>query len=202
MTMQNSSKRSMTLKFGMAAIAVVLVGVFANEGYTQSTSKGYGQALTSNFISNNSATKFSSQRLQNSIRRRSITSVGVGGVNSRNFLDNSASPLTRPTKPFSGATSRPTVSPYLALSGPRATASDYYNVVRPQQNLQRQNQRQQAFAIRRQQKLNQMAARAPYSVTGDETRMGTGHAAVFQSLGSFQNTGGYFPPPSQPKRRR
>lgn len=201
--MQNSNSRNTTLKLGIAALAAVLACVFANEGNAQSTSKGYGQAISNNYLQSNSASRFSTERIRNSILGQSVTNVGIAGVNSRNFLSSTgSSPLTRPTKPFTGATSRPTVSPYLALSGPRSTASDYYNVVRPQQQLQRQNQRQQAFAIRRQQKLNQMAARAPYSVTGDETRMGTGHAAVFQSLGSFQNTGGYFPPPSQPKRRR
>ncbi|NOZ40521.1 MAG: hypothetical protein GXP24_09880 [Planctomycetes bacterium] len=116
-------------------------------------------------------------------------------------MSTSSSSLTLRKKPFSSISRGPSVSPYLALSAPRAAASDYQTIIRPQQRKQRENQRQQAFAIRRLQQLNKMAARAPYSATGDENRAPTGHAAVFQSLGSYQNTGNYFPPPSRPKQR-
>lgn len=200
--MQYTSKKSTFQKLGQTVLVAAVLCIFAKTGQAQSGSRGYGQTLSNNIISNNSASRFSAQALRSNLTNRSTSSVGVAGVNSRNFLSNSASPLTRPTKPFAGATNRPTVSPYLALSSPRSSASDYYNIVRPQQQRQRQNQRQQAFTIQRQKRLNQMAARAPYSVKGDAQRMGTGHVAVFQSIGSYQNTSSYFPPPSRPKRRR
>ncbi len=200
--MKSMNKKNSIQCLSRAVLLVALCGGIVSEGWAQSGSKGYGATAANNFVKHNSAARFSSKNLQSSVLNRSSLSIGTAGVNRRNFLSTSSVSSSRPTKPFSGTTSRPTVSPYLALSAPRSTASDYYSIIRPQQRRQRENQRQQAFAIQRQRKLNQMAARAPYSPKGDESRMGTGHVAVFQSLGSFQNTANYFPPPSRPKRRR
>lgn len=168
----------------------------------QADSSGYGQAQLNAIRNRNSGAQFSVQAIQNSIRNQSVPVVGTWGVNQRNYLGSgSSSTLSSRSKPFSGVSQGPTVSPYLALSAPRASASDYYNIIRPQQQRQQQDQREQVQAIRRTRQLNQMAARAPYSTTGDANQAPTGHVAVFQSLGSYQNTGGYFPPPSPPKRR-
>jgi len=186
------------------ALSTLLSGVFAVDGFAQSGSKdpGFGSATLRGLQIRNSASRFSVQNIQNRIRNQAVPAIGTLGVNRRNFLGNSSSQGSKQPKPFSGISQGPTVSPYLALSAPRASASDYYNIIRPQQQKQSENRRQQAFSIQRQRQLNQMAARAPYSATGDENSAPTGHAAVFQSLGSYQNTGGYFPPPSAPKGRQ
>lgn len=187
-------------KLGVLALSAVLCCAFVGEGQAQSSSKGFGATSVTAFQANNSASRFSVQNVRNSIRNRSASIVGIPGVNQRNFLGSSSS-MSQRSKPFSSVARGPTVSPYLALSAPRASASDYYNLIRPQQQQRRENQRQQMQTIQQQRRLNQMAARAPYSATGDENSAPTGHVAVFQSLGSYQNTGSYFPPRSQPKKR-
>ncbi len=192
------------MKFELKILSIVCASalVFSSSSlaWSQSDTRGFGSASVAVLQSRNSASSFSVANIQNSIRARSAATVGVPGVNQRNFLGNPGS-LTRKSKPFSSVGSGPTVSPYLSLSNPLSTASDYYNIVRPQQQLERQNRQAQIQSIRQQRKLNQLAARAPFSTTGDENRAPTGHVAVFQSLGSYQNTGNYFPPPSRPKQR-
>ncbi len=184
----------------VAAFSVLSLGLFTGEGWAQSG--GYSDALLSGFKNRTSGSRFTATGIQNRLSNRSAVRPGVAGINQRNFLSTGSSPLTQLSKPFSSITRGPSVSPYLSLSSRGASASSYQSIIRPQQRKQRENQRQQAFAIQRQRKLNQLAARAPYSATGDESQAPTGHAAVFQSLGSFQNTGNYYPPPSSPKRKR
>ncbi len=186
-------------KLGTAVLTVVLCMAFAGNVWAQG---GYGSALVNTVQNRNSTSYFSSSQNQNRLMSRSVVRPGVSGINRKNFLSTSSSSLSQRSKPFSSVTRGPTVSPYLALSSLNSTGSDYQSIIRPQQQKQRENQRQQAYAIQRQKQLNQTAARAPYSRTGDENRAPTGHAAVFQSLGSFQNTGNYFQPPSPPKQRR
>ena len=176
--------------------------MLTSEARAQSDQQGFGNASVAQAIVNNSVQRYSVSNITRSnLNRASSSLVGVPGVNQRNFLGAGGGISSR-SKPFSSVTQGPTVSPYLALSAPRAAASDYYNIIRPQQQQRRENQRQQRQAIQQQRRLNQMAARAPFSTTGDENSAPTGHVAVFQSLGSYQNTGGYFPPPSRPKQRR
>ena len=192
----NSHRKINVIGFSLLLCMAPAVDVFG-----QAETSGFAAAALSNLRNRNSAGQFSVEAIQNSVRAQNVRGVGTVGVNQRNFLGSTSSSLSQRSKPFSGISQGPTVSPYLALSAPRASASDYYNIVRPQQQRQRQEQQSQLQSIRRTRQLNQMAARAPYSTTGDATQAPTGHAAVFQSLGSYQNTGGYFPPPSPPKRQ-
>jgi len=187
----------------VAALSTMLLCTFANHGSAQSASKndGFGAAQVSKFKIRSGSSQYSVASIQNRLTRQSVSSAGVRGVNQRNFLGGTSNSLAPRSKPFSGITRGPTVSPYLALSSPRASGSDYQSLIRPQQRAQRDNRRQQSDAIEKQRRLNQMAARAPFNTRGDEKRAPTGHAAVFLSLGSYQNTASYFPPPSQPKRR-
>ena len=184
-------------------IAAVLTTVlcFASTGNVWAQG-GYGSSLVKSAQYRNGSSRFAPSQIQTRLMNRSAARPGIQGINQKNFLNSSSSALSQRSKPFSSVTRGPTVSPYLSLSSLNSTGSDYQSIIRPQQQKQRENQRQQAFAIRRQKQLNQTAARAPYSRTGDENSAPTGHAAVFQSLGSFQNTGNYFQPPSPPKQRR
>ncbi len=187
----------------LAAFLFGFVAFMANDVSAQSGSKGgYSSAAIASLKGRNSAAQYSVDNIQNRLSNRSVVRPGVQGVNQRNFLSaGGGSALSRPSKPFSSVQRGPTVSPYLALSSLRSTGADYQSLIRPQQRQQRENQRQQAYSIQRQHQLNKAAARAPYSITGDENRAGTGHVAVFQNLGSYQNTGSYFPPASPPKKR-
>ncbi len=193
----------MSTRIGNLAIvtlSVIACLVYADLNWAQSGFKGFGTQSTENLIRNNSAERFSTRFQQNQVLNRSIGFIGTPGVNQRNFLGSTGGAGQR-TKPFSSLSRGPSVSPYLALSAPRAAAADYYNVIRPQQQQRREDAARQRQTLQQQRRLNQLAARAPFSTTGDETKAPTGHVAVFQSLGSYQNTGGYFPPPSQPKKR-
>ena len=184
------------------ALALLFCLVFVSDGWAQSaTNSSYGSTVVRNLQSTNSASRFSTKNIQNRLMNQSVVRPGITGINRKNFLGSSSSVFSQPTKPFAGVSRGPTVSPYLALSSLRSSGSDYQTIIRPQQQKQRENQRAQAFAIRRQHQLNQTAARAPYSATGDANSAPTGHAAVFQSLGSYQNTGNYFQPPTRPKQR-
>ncbi len=195
-------KKTPIKKLCIAVLAVGFGCVCVRDGQAQSgTNSSYGSTLVKNLQSSNSASQFSSSRIQSRLMSQSVARPGITGINRKNFLGSSSSSFSQRSKPFSSISRGPTVSPYLALSGLRSSASDYQSIIRPQQRKQRENQQQQAYTIRRQRQLNQMAARAPYSATGDANSAPTGHAAVFQSLGSYQNTGNYFPPPSQPKKR-
>jgi len=192
----------MTTSSKFLSIAILSIGVcsgFAANAWAQAG--GFGGTAVTRFQRANSSAQYSATATRNRVLQSSVGQVGVAGVNRRSFLSTDKTLLTQKSKPFSSVSRSPSVSPYLALSAPLATATDYYNVVRPQQQ-QRDQQRQTSYSIQRTHKLNQMAARGPYSTTGDQNSAPTGHAAVFQSLGSFQNTGNYFPPPSRPKQQR
>ncbi len=191
-------------KLSFLALSAALLCVCSTEGWAQSDTRsgGYGASAIANLRARSTGRgTFSVKGIQEQLTSRSLTGPPVLGGASRNFLGAGSSPLDSRAKPFSSVKRGPTVSPYLALSSPRASGSDYQSLIRPQQQRQRSDRQQQLLGMQQQRRLNQMAARAPYSATGDPNRAPTGHVAVFQSLGSYQNTGGYFPPPSKPKRR-
>ena len=164
----------------------------------QSSASGYTKSLLNQQARGTKASYFSSENItarnQASLRPR----AGVPGINRSTLPDFGASART---KPFTGVARGPTVSPYLALDRPFGSSTDYHTIVRPLAEQQRQQQQQQRINIQNQRRLNQVAARAPFNTRGDENAAPTGHSAVFQSLGSYQNTGGYFPAPSRPKQR-
>ena len=203
----SSQKRRFAMQTTIQSLRFLTLGLFvvafSSEAWAQSGAKntGYGATTTSNLLNRSKASRFSVQSITNNVRRQSIRSVGVPGVNHRNFLGSSSSVMGQKSKPFTGVSRGPAVSPYLALSAPRASASDYQSIIRPMQQQQRAQQRQQVQSIQQQRRLNQMAARSPFNTTGDENRAPTGHAAVFMSMGSYQNTGNYFPPMSPGKKR-
>lgn len=151
-----------------------------------------------------SSSFFSVDRIKQRNQFNLVPTAGVSGLNRKTFsssLASSSSSTSQRKKPFRGVTRGPAVSPYLSLSRPFGSATDYQTLVRPMREQQRQQEQMQRYTIQNQRRLNQMAARAPYNTRGDENAAPTGHAAVFQSLGSYQNTGNYFPPPSRPKQR-
>lgn len=184
-------------------LAVVAVSVFCLLGQVaEAQPKGYADTLLNNIQSRNSVSQFSTGRITQQIRNQSVPTAGVGGVNRQNFIGRGSSPLGGPaSKPFSTLDRGPTVSPYLTLSNPFSTPSDFYNIVRPQQEQRRVNDqllRQQYAQSRR---LNQMAAQGPFQITGNENAAPTGHGVARMEFGAFMNTGNFFPPPTAPKER-
>jgi len=189
-------------KFILRGIVLVLfVALSAREGIAQ-PSAGYAQSELRRLTQRNSASFYSSKNQQQRNLAKSVPRTGVAGVNRRVYTGSPATSSPRvATKPFKGISRGPSVSPYLSLSRPFGSASDYHTLVRPMRERRREAERQQMQNIRSQRRLNSMAARAPFNTQGDPNAAPTGHAAVFQSLGSYLNTGGYYPPPSAPKQR-
>ena len=150
------------------------------------------------FITTNSASRFSSNYFQKNLQNRTTRGTRSPAASLGSYQPPSATGFS--SKPFSSISRAPTVSPYLALNNTFNQASAYYTSVRPQQEQQRMNQQLQRQGLANQHRLNQMAATGPYSPRGDEDAAPTGHVSVFQSLGTYLNTGGYFSGAPVPRR--
>lgn len=95
------------------------------------------------------------------------------------------------TKPFTGSTSRSTISPYLGLFNNGLLGdeiSNYNTIVRPQLRQQRINQRFQQQAQQLNQQFQQAVARPAYNPQGSEQTMATGHRTLFNYTGHFYPT--------------
>ena len=160
------------------------------------------------FSQASSADQFTTSRIRGQINNRGYGTAGVLGVNARTF-GNAFSGVSSGSKPFKGLNRGPSVTPYLGLSSSFNGVSDYYNIVRPQQEFQRlrnQQQRTNEMTQRRlaaqSHRLNQMAARAPFDIRGDADVAPTGHGVSYLSMGSFGQTGNYFAPMQGLEKRR
>jgi len=176
------------------AFAIVLsstIGLVltSHSALAQSGTKSYGSNRISELTNRTGASRFSSKFIRDQLTASSVTRVRAAGSNLGAYKPTSSS---FNSKPFSSISRKPTVSPYLALNNSFNQVSDYYNIVRPQREQQQVNQQLQRQNQANQRRLNQMAAKGPYSTRGDENSAPTGHTAVFQSLGTYLNTGGYF----------
>lgn len=111
--------------------------------------------------------------------------LGVGGVGGG-------------SKPFSGFSPSPTVSPYLNLfndSRNGSTDFNYQTLVRPQLQQQQFNQHSQNQAYEMSRRIQQISAQADFNPEGSKTQYPTGHQTVFQYHGH------YYPQFSAPRRR-
>lgn len=188
-------RKKMPGVFLLATLGVALAG---NSAEAQSSSSTYGENRAKVFSNNFGATRYGSKFLLSRLNpvgrdRSTFATMGALGGGSSAPRSNFSS------KPFSNVSRSPAVSPYLGLSSAFNQANSYYNTVRPQQEQQRVNQQLQRQGNANQSRLNQMAALGPYSVKGNENSAPTGHAAVFQSMGNYLNTGGYFAGATQPR---
>jgi hypothetical protein len=191
----------------VVAVALVVAG----SATAQPNFRTYGEQAAKGIQSQNSASNFTSSRINRQILNQSVSRSGVAGVNARNYTSgllgtgnagSLAGPPSRSSKPFSAIDRGPTVSPYLSLSNPFSTATDYYNVVKPLQEQRRVNDRVMKQQYMQAKKLNQIAAQGPYQITGNENAAPTGHSSGFMKYANYMNTGGYFAPPTQPKSAR
>lgn len=190
----------MSTRLGFSALLVICFGCL--NGTAVQAQSSYSDTLLKNIQSRNSVDQYSVGRIRQQIRNQAVPTAGVGGINRQNFIGRGSSPLGGPaSKPFAQIDRGPTVSPYLALSNPFSTPSDYYNVVRPLQEQRRVNDQLMRQQSAQNKRLNQMAAQGPFEVTGNENAAPTGHGTSRMEFGAFLNTGGYFPPPTNPKER-
>lgn len=175
---------------GVFLFAISGFALGANSVEAQPRTKNYGANRSKALANNNSISRFTTKRLQgqlNSARRDRSTAASLNFIGKSNAAKSNFS-----SKPFSSVSRSPAVSPYLGLTSSFNQATSYYNTVRPQQEQQRVNQQLSRQNYANQRRLNQLAAQGPYSAKGDQNSAPTGHAAVFQSLGNYLNTGGYF----------
>ena len=104
------------------------------------------------------------------------------------------------SKPFSGFSQGPAVSPYLNLfrtdSNGGVNPLNYQTLVAPQLRQQQLNQQQQSQNQQTTTRLQAISAQADYNVQGSKEEYPTGHQTV------FQYTGHYYPQqrPHQKKR--
>ncbi len=179
------------------SFAALFCAIVGDRAQAQS---GYAETALKRIQSRNSINRYSIKGIQGQVFGRSISRIGVPGVNLRSY--GGASSSSRRSKPFSSLNRGPAVSPYLALSGSLNTVSDYYNIVRPQQRQARVNQLQQRQNLSNQRRLNQIASRGPYDGQGDDNLAPTGHRATYMLFDNFQSTGNFFPPTQGLNKRR
>ena len=181
------------------SLPLVMFGMVSCTGVAKGQTTGYTSALLRSFQNQNNGTQFTTSRIQQQSLGRAVTRTGVAGVNLRAYEGPGS--LGNRSKPFSNVNRGPSVSPYLALSNPFSTPTDYYNVVRPLQEQRRMNERVAQQQYQQAKKLNEMAARGPYSVRGDYESAPTGHVVTRMYYANFMQTGEFFPPPTNPKQR-
>lgn len=169
----------------VAAAAVVVLCSTAVLAQSNST---FTDRTVSNLTRGSTAGFHSAQRFQNQAFQRAAPRFLFSNVNRDLFSTRQVQ------KPFAGAQRSASVSPYLGLGGGRtSTVNNYYSLVRPQMQQQRQNERLRNAQVRQQQQLQAATARSPFSygnrLEGAQDLMPTGHGA------SFLNFFGYYPQP-------
>lgn len=185
-----------------SAMFAVSIAYFQMEIVSAQAPSGFAQTQLNNIMSRNSISQFTTGRIVQQVRNQAVPPAGIGGINRQNFIGRGSSPLGGPaSKPFTGLDRGPSVSPYLTLANPFSTPSDFYNIVRPQQDQRAFNDRVSRQQYAQSRKLNQLAAQGPYEITGNDKAAPTGHGTGFMQFGSFMNTGNYFPPATGPKDR-
>lgn len=167
--------------FAVVAVSSAMIG----QAQAQPT---YAQNQINGLYRRNSSSNYTTQTIRSRLLNRTVPQYGFSQAN-RGLFSGVLGNGPTAGKPFAGASGGGSVSPWLALSEPfTSSAHNYYTQVRPQLDQQRINQQMAARSQQMQRQLNSMAARGPYSITGDEHMAPTGHTAA------FFNYGGYYQP--------
>jgi hypothetical protein len=135
---------------------------------TQRLNAGYGNRSAN--VYNPSASGASSSRLS--------TGLGGGG---------------RASKPFSGVSSAPTVSPYLNLFRTDLNGGGNFNystLVQPQLQQLQTNSQLERQTVQNNRRLTQIAAQADFNPQGSKDQFPTGHQTVFNYMGHYFPAGG------------
>ncbi len=167
----------------IASMAGVSLG--AGPALAQSS---YSDVMLNQVKSRNSASRYTSESYKNAATSRVIPRYDFSTVN-RNVLTGATGGGGQ--KPFSSYQRSSGISPYLGLVGNNpytSTTDNYFKLVKPQLDAQRQNDQLTAQNIALQKQLGSVASQAPYSLQGATDRAPTGHASV------YFNYGGYYTP--------
>lgn len=160
------------------------------------------QFSSNSFVARNSSDRFTSNNIQSGVIRGALPRNSFGSANSgilKGAMGSHGTP--QKAKPFSAVKRGPAQSPYMGMLAQTpftSTNSNYFNIVKPQLDAQRAEQRaqdkQKAAMLQYQQQLTQAASKGPYSTTGSEERAPTGHVATYMNNGGvYGNNGGYYP---------
>jgi hypothetical protein len=142
-----------------------------------------GQSSTSVTSLNQMALRNAQQAMQQSYQQQSNGGMpGAGRIGLG--LDTSFSG----SKPFSGFSQGPTVSPYLNLFRVDQNGFQGFNystLVQPQLQQQQFNQKQNQQNNTTTRRLQAISAQADYNVQGSKEEFPTGHQTVFQYMGHY-----------------
>jgi len=151
--------------------------------------ESYSDVLLGRMKGRYSGSSYTSSYMQKNSVNRSVPTYAFSGVNRGMF--NAATSASAPTKPFSSYQRSSGMSPYMGLLGAnpyQSTTDNYFKLVKPQLDAQRQSDRQAQAVVAASQKLGSVASQAPYGLQGATDRAPTGHASV------YFNYGGYYTP--------
>ena len=175
--------------FVLALASIVCTSMQAN------AQVNYGQTQNNQFRNQNSAARFSSDRMRNGVYSAAVPQFNFSSVN-RNLFKGATSQPTK-SKPFSQVQQGPSTSPYMGLLSDNpftSSTTNYFSNVRPQLEQQKMNDQLMQQNIKMQKQLEEVSARPPYNISGSEDRAPTGHAAVYQNNGGvYGNPGGFYP---------
>jgi hypothetical protein len=163
---------------------------------------GYvGNRLQDNFRSANSGGSLNQLALKNAQQSMQQSYSPVGGMPSASRIGLGLNNSYSGSKPFSGFSQGPAVSPYLNLfrvDNNGFQGFNYSTLVAPELRQQQLNQQQQAQNVQTTRRLQAISAQADYNVQGSKEEFPTGHQTV------FQYTGHYYPQqrPHQKKQAR
>jgi hypothetical protein len=148
---------------------------------------GYGQSQINQMMYKNTAAGFTSNYMRNATINRAVPTYAYSNVN-RGILTGASG--SGPQKPFTSYQRSSGVSPYLGLVGSNpytSTTDNYFKIVRPQLEQQKQNERLTQQNIAMQKQLGGVASQAPYGLQGATDRAPTGHASVYFNYGGYYN---------------
>jgi len=151
--------------------------------------QSYSDVLLGRMKGRSSASAFTSSSMQRSTINRSVPTYNFSGVNKGLF--SAATGASAPSKPFTSYQRSSGMSPYMGLLGAnpyQSTTDNYFKLVKPQLDAQKQTDRQTQAQVAASQKLGSVASQAPYGLQGATDRAPTGHASV------YFNYGGYYTP--------
>jgi hypothetical protein len=178
------------LLFGVCAIAKSQAPVFGNPrpasdpgGFAGSELRSiYGQDIGQGF----SIASTNQQTLNNARIRTPYP--GSGQISSPRPRIGLGVGTTAPSKPFSGYTPEPTVSPYLNLFREDFDGNSDFNyqaLVRPMLQQQQFNQQMQRQSMELARRMQSMAAQSDFTPQGSTSQYPTGHQTVFGYYGHY-----------------
>jgi hypothetical protein len=165
------------------------LAILAGASESAAQSGGYAQAQLNRLNSGSKSSNFTSAAINRSVISRAIPTYAYSTAN-RGLLNAATGSGSGPTKPFTSYQRSSGVSPYLGLVGSNpyvSTTDNYFKIVRPQMEQQKQNERLMQQNIAMQKQLGSIASQAPYNPQGAADRAPTGHTSVYFNYGGYYN---------------